>query len=334
MGAGAAAGILGGITVAVASPRPLTSDVLVVLQMLASAQSCTAPPPPPPGGVCACRCPPPGGDRPQPASPDTRGGGNQAKVMPLHVLQHRVHVTLVTVRVIEISARAATVVQAQSARDAVAGSYIAYASKNLPRANRPVLLGGAAIVPRPSLTVRSAAADSEPCAAACSERSARSQLPALVGATGRREAPCSACIQRRAGVPASRCAEVAWWMPRRSPDASLLATQRGLSDGAGRTGQAGPGLAVGYGRRQLGGEGAVSSQSDEDQVRLATAFQEAACAAGVPTPQVRRTTDGCVFATIGEAGRSRFLGSVDLRSPRHRGLTRCGWARSSPPFTA
>jgi hypothetical protein len=39
-------------------------------------------------------------------------------------------------------------------------------------------------------------------------------------------------------------------------------------------------------------------QSGEDEVRSATAFQEAAYAAGVPTPQVRRTTEGCVFATL------------------------------------
>src|SRR5215468_9526062 len=39
--------------------------------------------------------------------------------------------------------------------------------------------------------------------------------------------------------------------------------------------------------------------SDEDEVRWSTGFQEAAYAAGVPTPQVRRTTDGCVFATVG-----------------------------------
>jgi Ser/Thr protein kinase RdoA (MazF antagonist) len=39
--------------------------------------------------------------------------------------------------------------------------------------------------------------------------------------------------------------------------------------------------------------------SAEGDVRLATAFQEAAFAAGVPTPQVRRATDGLVFATVG-----------------------------------
>jgi hypothetical protein len=38
--------------------------------------------------------------------------------------------------------------------------------------------------------------------------------------------------------------------------------------------------------------------SSEDEVRLAAAFQEAACAAGVPAPLVRRTTEGCVFAAI------------------------------------
>jgi aminoglycoside phosphotransferase (APT) family kinase protein len=38
----------------------------------------------------------------------------------------------------------------------------------------------------------------------------------------------------------------------------------------------------------------------EDQVRLSTAFQEAARAAGVPTPAVRRTTEGDVFAQVGD----------------------------------
>jgi len=38
--------------------------------------------------------------------------------------------------------------------------------------------------------------------------------------------------------------------------------------------------------------------SSEDEVRPAAVFQEAAHAAGVPTPQVRRTTDGDVFATV------------------------------------
>ncbi len=52
----------------------------------------------------------------------------------------------------------------------------------------------------------------------------------------------------------------------------------------------------------------------EDEVRLATAFQEAAYTAGVPTPQVRRTAEGCVFATL--AGRQvRVYEWVDLRAP-------------------
>jgi Ser/Thr protein kinase RdoA (MazF antagonist) len=54
-------------------------------------------------------------------------------------------------------------------------------------------------------------------------------------------------------------------------------------------------------------------RSDEDEVRLATAFQEAARAAGVPTPQVRRTTGGCVFATI-EGRQVRVYEWVDLRA--------------------
>jgi aminoglycoside phosphotransferase (APT) family kinase protein len=55
-------------------------------------------------------------------------------------------------------------------------------------------------------------------------------------------------------------------------------------------------------------------RSSEDEVRLSTAFQEAACAAGVPAPRVRRTTQGCVFAAI--AGRQvRVYEWVDLQAP-------------------
>ena len=58
-------------------------------------------------------------------------------------------------------------------------------------------------------------------------------------------------------------------------------------------------------------------QSGEDEVRSATAFQEAACAAGVPAPRVRRTTGGCVFATC--AGRQvRVYEWVDLHAPDTR----------------
>lgn len=55
-------------------------------------------------------------------------------------------------------------------------------------------------------------------------------------------------------------------------------------------------------------------QSGEDEVGLATAFQEAAYTAGVPTPQVRRTTEGCVFATV-EGGQVRVYEWVDLQAP-------------------
>lgn len=49
-------------------------------------------------------------------------------------------------------------------------------------------------------------------------------------------------------------------------------------------------------------------------MRVATAFQEAAYTAGVPTPQVRRTTDGCVFATV-EGRQVRLYEWVDLLAP-------------------
>ena len=55
-------------------------------------------------------------------------------------------------------------------------------------------------------------------------------------------------------------------------------------------------------------------QSSEDEARAAARFQEAACAAGVPAPRVRRTTGGRVFATLG--GRQvRVYEWVDLRAP-------------------
>jgi len=58
-------------------------------------------------------------------------------------------------------------------------------------------------------------------------------------------------------------------------------------------------------------------RSSEDEVRLAAAFQEAACAAGVPVPQVRRTTEGCVFAAI-EDRQVRVYEWVDLQAPDAR----------------
>ncbi len=53
---------------------------------------------------------------------------------------------------------------------------------------------------------------------------------------------------------------------------------------------------------------------DKDEIAATTAFQEAACAAGVPAPQVRRTTEGRVFATV--AGQlARVYEWVDLMPP-------------------
>ena len=54
--------------------------------------------------------------------------------------------------------------------------------------------------------------------------------------------------------------------------------------------------------------------SSEEEVRSSTAFQEAAHAAGVPTPQVRRTTQGSVFASV-DGGQARVYEWVDLRPP-------------------
>jgi Ser/Thr protein kinase RdoA (MazF antagonist) len=54
--------------------------------------------------------------------------------------------------------------------------------------------------------------------------------------------------------------------------------------------------------------------SSEDEVGAATSFQEAAHAAGVPTPEVRRTIEGRVFATI--AGEQvRVYEWADLMAP-------------------
>jgi aminoglycoside phosphotransferase (APT) family kinase protein len=58
-------------------------------------------------------------------------------------------------------------------------------------------------------------------------------------------------------------------------------------------------------------------RSSEDEVRVATAFQEAACAAGVPAPRVRRTTQGCVFAAM-EGRQVRVYEWVDLQAPDPR----------------
>ena len=52
----------------------------------------------------------------------------------------------------------------------------------------------------------------------------------------------------------------------------------------------------------------------EDEVRVSTAFQETAHASGVPTPMVRRTTEGHVFAGVG-GSQVRVYEWVDLLAP-------------------
>jgi aminoglycoside phosphotransferase (APT) family kinase protein len=54
--------------------------------------------------------------------------------------------------------------------------------------------------------------------------------------------------------------------------------------------------------------------TDEQDARASTAFQEAAWAAGVPTPRVQRTTDGDVFASV-EGVQIRLYEWVDLLGP-------------------
>jgi Ser/Thr protein kinase RdoA (MazF antagonist) len=55
-------------------------------------------------------------------------------------------------------------------------------------------------------------------------------------------------------------------------------------------------------------------RSTEDEVRLPTEFHEKAWAAGVPTPQVRRTVEGSVFADV-DGRQARVYEWVDLLPP-------------------
>jgi Ser/Thr protein kinase RdoA (MazF antagonist) len=52
----------------------------------------------------------------------------------------------------------------------------------------------------------------------------------------------------------------------------------------------------------------------EEEAQVAAVFQEAAFAAGVPTPQVRRTPEGCVIAAV-DGSQVRVYEWVDLRAP-------------------
>ena len=55
-------------------------------------------------------------------------------------------------------------------------------------------------------------------------------------------------------------------------------------------------------------------ESDEGRVRVSTRFQEAACAAGVPAPSVRRATDGCVYDRVGGQSVKRGSGTDSERA--------------------
>ena len=146
MGAGAAAGLLGGITVAAASPRTLTSDAVVLLPTPAS------PAAPHHHQAAYVRVTPHRQlaiARSQPVLAHAAEGLNPA--MSVQALRRDVHLTLLTNSVLQISAQAATAVQAQAVANAVAMAYSGYASKNVPRADRPMLLDPATIVPQPSL---------------------------------------------------------------------------------------------------------------------------------------------------------------------------------------
>lgn len=55
-------------------------------------------------------------------------------------------------------------------------------------------------------------------------------------------------------------------------------------------------------------------QATEDDVESSAVFQEAACAAGVPTPQVRRTTEGHVLSAV-DGNPVRVYEWVDLGPP-------------------
>ncbi len=133
---------------------------------------------------------------------------------------------------------------------------------------------------------------------------------------------------RRGGDHVLECAD-----GRDRPGATLLARWDGTPVGwARRARQAGCRLAAGHRRRQVGGQGAVRVDRRRIEVASATAFHEAAYAAGVPTPQVRRTEDGAVFAPF-NGGQARLYEWVDLLPP-DRLLDPARSAPSWPPSTA
>lgn len=124
---------------------------------------------------------------------------------------------------------------------------------------------------------------------------------------------CASCAIARSQTGARRCVSVD------AVDAAELADRFGLgralklSDGPVARGRQGEVWRL----ETADGRWAVKMpfhESTEDSVRASTQFHEAACAAGVPAPQVRRAADGCVFARV--SGRqARVYEWVDLEQP-------------------
>jgi hypothetical protein len=138
MSAGAVLGLLAGIAFAAVNPPLLTSDAIVLL-------------PPPDIPAVAHNQLAIANSHPVLA----RAAQAVRPAMSPQALQGQVQVSIVTDRVMQISAQATTAAQAERAANAVADSYIAYvSSKNAPGGNgkmRPQLLDRAAIVPGTSL---------------------------------------------------------------------------------------------------------------------------------------------------------------------------------------
>ena len=131
--ASAAAGLLVGIALAAASPRPLSSDADVLFATpltLAPAQGQAA-------RAATDRLVAIASSRPVLA-----GAAEGLKpAMSVQALQRQVHVTIVGSNVIQISAQAATPARAQTVANAVASSYKAYADEKLPAEDTPMMLG-------------------------------------------------------------------------------------------------------------------------------------------------------------------------------------------------
>ena len=129
---------------------------------------------------------------------------------------------------------------------------------------------------------------------------------------------CGALPESDASRPAPRvtlpanCAAVRTWTVPIWPDSSRSAVPRGCPRARSREAQG-----VVWRLDTTDGSWAVKAPftpPQEDEVRLSAQLQEAAYLAGVPTPQIRRTTDGFVFADVG-GRRVRVYEWVDLGAP-------------------